>query len=89
MKATELMIGDWVLWKNTPVKVVRMWPFVALDSFGGDVIWIAPCNDKGNVECHNISEIYYIPLTLEILERNGWKCSNSYMIKMTADGQFY
>ena len=53
------------------------------------MIWIAPCNDKGDVECHNISEISYIPLTPEILERNGWKCSNSYMIKIIADGTFY
>ena len=88
MKTTDLKVGDWALWKNKPVKVVRTWPFV-LPFFGGDVIWIAPCNDEGNVECHNISEISYIPLTPQMLERNEWERSNQYMTKRTSDGLFY
>ena len=49
MKATELQIGDWILYSDKPVKVLQL-------SENGKYDWVKP-----------------IPLTPEILEKNGWK----------------
>ena len=49
MKATELQIGDWILYGDKPVKVLQL-------SENGKYGWVKP-----------------IPLTPEILEKNGWK----------------
>ena len=49
MKATELQIGDWILYGDKPVKVLQL-------SENGKYSWVKP-----------------IPLTIEILEKNGWK----------------
>ena len=49
MKATELQIGDWILYGDKPVKVLQL-------SENGKYGWVKP-----------------IPLTTEILEKNGWK----------------
>lgn len=59
MKATELMIGDWVLVKNKPVQVVG----ITTDSI--------ETTDKEGY-CY---EDYFKPITLtaEILEKNGFK----------------
>lgn len=70
MKATDLMIGDWVLWKNRNVQIVRTCALVY--SFGHIDIWLAHCNDDNNIECHDLSKISPIPLTPEILEKNGF-----------------
>lgn len=71
MKATDLMIGDWVLWKNRNVQIVRTCALVY--SFGHTDVWLAHCNDDNNIECHDLSKISPIPLTYEILKKNGWK----------------
>ena len=70
MKATDLMIGDWVLWKTRNVQIVRTCALVY--SFGHRDVWLAHCNDDNNVECHDMSTISPIPLTPEILEKNGF-----------------
>ena len=72
MKPTDLMIGDWVLWKNRYVQVVRISGIVY--SFGHIDILLAYCNDVGDgIATHDISKISPILLTPEILEKNGWK----------------
>ena len=71
MKLTDLMIKDWVLWKNRYVQVVRISGIVY--SFGHIDTLLAHCNDVGDgIETHDISKISPIPLTTEILEKNGW-----------------
>ena len=71
MKATDLMLGDWVLWKNRNVQIVRTCACVY--SFGHRDVWLAHCNDDNLLECHDMSKISPIPLTYEILKKNGWK----------------
>ena len=71
MKPTDLMLEDWVLWKNRYVKIVRTCSVVY--SFGHRDVWLAYCNDDNVVECHDMSKISPIPLTTEILKKNGWK----------------
>ena len=72
MKPTDLMILDWVLWKNKYVQVVSTSAIVY--SFGQIDVRLAYCNDDGDgIERHDISKISPIPLTPEILEKNGWK----------------
>lgn len=71
MKANELMIGDWVLWKNKPVQVVRVSGIKY--EFGHYDVLLAYCNGYGDgIETHDISSISPIHLTVEILEKNGF-----------------
>lgn len=49
MKATDLMIGDWVLYGDKSVRVLQL-------SENSKYDWVKP-----------------IPLTYEILKKNGWK----------------
>lgn len=72
MKPTDLMINDWVLWKNKYVRLVETSAIVY--SLGQIDVRLAYCNDDGDgIERHDISKISPIPLTPEILEKNGWK----------------
>ena len=75
MKPTDLMLEDWVLWKNRYVQIVRTCSVVY--SFGHRDVWLAHCNDDNVIECHDISQISPIPLTPEILEKNGFIKVNS------------
>ena len=80
MKPTDLMIKDWVLWKNRYVQIVQISGIVY--SFGHIDILLAHCNDVGDgIETHDISKISPIPLTAEILEKNGWERNGIFMKK--------
>lgn len=70
MKANELMIDDWVLWKDKPVQIARVSGVVY--SFGHIDVTLAHCGN-GVLETHDIKSISPIPLTPEILEKNGFK----------------
>lgn len=64
------MIGDWVLWKNKQVQVVSV-SGIKYEFNHYDVL-LAYCNDRGDgIECHDISSISPIPLTPDILKKNG------------------
>lgn len=71
MKATDLMIGDWV-------------------SYKGIVNRIAPA-DFGIYEEHSVwrENLEPIPLTAEILERNGWKKWRVYFRLLVGDGDMF
>ena len=80
MKPTDLMIKDWVLWKNRYVQIARISGIVY--SFGHIDILLAYCNDVGDgIETHDISKISPILLTPEILEKNGWERNGIFMEK--------
>ena len=65
MKTNELMIGDWVLLKGVPTKIHD------IDKIDGiNREWIAGCEDGG---CTCYEDIQPIPLTPEILEKNGFE----------------
>lgn len=57
MKANELMIGDWYAFRGHPYKCTA-----------SDIASIAECEEKGVP-----TDISEIPLTPEILEKNGLK----------------
>ena len=77
MKPEELMIGDWFLWKGKPVQVASV--SGVKYSFGHIDITLAHCNDKKLLETHDIKSIQPIPLTPEILEKNGFfRLGNQY-----------
>lgn len=59
MKANELMIGDWYAFRGHPYQCTA-----------SDIASIAECEEKGAP-----TDISEIPLTPEILEKNGWKNS--------------
>lgn len=69
MKATDLMIGDWVLYagederlKNKPVQVTGICMEIMQGSF-----------NKEMYEVLSYGKIKPIPIDLDILEKNGWK----------------
>lgn len=70
MKAEEIMIGDWLKWKDKYVQVAMVsgvkWSFGHID------VTLAHCNDEKLLETHDIKSISPILLTPEILEKNGW-----------------
>ena len=70
MKAEELMIGDWVLWKNKPVQIAEISGIKY--SFGHIDVVLAHCNDDNLLESHDIKSIEPIPITPSILEKNGF-----------------
>lgn len=66
----DIMIGDWVLWKNKPVQIAAVSGIKY--SFGQIDVTLAYCNDEKVLESHDIKTISPIPLTAEVLEKNGW-----------------
>jgi len=71
MKATDLMIGDWVLAEGKLTQVTDI-----DESEGINREWIGGvvCEDAG---CISWEDIEPIPLTAEILEKNGFQIENS------------
>lgn len=74
MRAEELMVGDWVIWKNRQVQIASVSGIVY--SFGQIDVVLAHCNDDNLLEKHDIKSVSPIPLTPEILEKNGWISDN-------------
>jgi hypothetical protein len=75
MKTQELMIGDWVLWNTHPMKVMMI---------GSRMVKLY--NEDNSIED---DEINPIPLTAEILEKNGFqRCENEwYYFKYDENGK--
>lgn len=75
MKANELMVGDWVMplqkrFRGIPGQVVTI-------DGGTDTCWI-DCDDYSSlIRCGDVEEI---PLTPEILEKNGWVETSGYWV---------
>ena len=70
MKENELMVDDWVLWKGKQVQVVSV--SGVKYSFDHIDVTLAHCNNEKVLESHDIKSIQPIPLTPEILEKNGF-----------------
>ena len=85
MEAKELMIGDWVIFGDEPLKVQHIY------NNGYDDIVAEIVEDGTNEygvyeEIKDVPVVYCspIPLTPEILEKNGWKRREVFM-DMKAD----
>ena len=63
MKAEELMIGDWVLYESKPNMISEI---------SEEIVGEATVCFVGNRYMANIDEVEPIPLTTEILEKNGF-----------------
>ena len=71
MKANELMIGDWVLYDNQPHQIRQLGIFGEnRDCEDYPAVCVGKPNGIGLILERN--EIEPIPLTPEILEKNGW-----------------
>ena len=65
MKAKELKIGDWVLAGGSPIKI---------DELVEGIDALTLYDDETNeIENYSYDELSPIPLTEEILEKNGWR----------------
>ena len=67
MKCNELMIGDWVLINNTPHKIQ------AIDSIDAEIQADDELYYIGEDRYYSETKVAGVPLTYEILEKNGWK----------------
>ena len=66
MKCNELMVGDWVLINNTPHKIQ------AIDSIDAEIQADGELYYVGEDRPHSDDKIEGIPITSEILEKNGF-----------------
>ena len=66
MKLTDLAILDWVLINNTPHRIQ------AIDSIDAEILADDELYYVGEDRCHSEDKIEGIPITSEILEKNGW-----------------
>ena len=66
MKLTDLAILDWVLINNTPHRIQ------AIDSIDAEILADDDLYYVGEDRCHSEDKIEGIPITPEILEKNGW-----------------
>ena len=85
MKANELMIGDWVMVNDIehthPLQVAEI--FNKCGVYYATLYWDGmPDNVKPEVLTADVDKVLPIPLTPEILEKNGW-------MKVEADSVFY
>lgn len=82
MEATDLMIGDWVRGKGYLEygKVCE----IAMDE---KMQWNISFACGMNLFC--VYEFEPVPITREILEKNGWECKGDYMIKNIGDNTLY
>ena len=71
MKLTDLAILDWVLINNTPHRIQ------AIDSIDAEILADDELYYVGEDRCHSEDKIEGIPITLEILEKNGFIKVNS------------
>ena len=67
MKATDLIIGDWILINNAPHKIQ------ATDSIDAEIQADDELYYVGEDRHHSEDNIEGILITPEILEKNGWK----------------
>ena len=67
MKATDLIIGDWILINNAPHKIQ------ATDSIDAEIQADDELYYVGEDRYHSEDSIEGILITPEILEKNGWK----------------
>ena len=89
MNIKELSVGDWVMYRN------REWQVCSLYQFTGEVgLW-----RKDSQICENVADLTPIPLTPEILEKNGFTICNgctsrweleyrAYWVKVTAPDDY-
>ena len=71
MKLTDLAILDWVLINNTPHRIQ------AIDSIDAEILADDDLYYVGEDRCHSEDKIEGIPITPEILEKNGFIKVNS------------
>ena len=71
MKGTDLMLGDLILINNTPHKIQ------AIDSIDAEILADDELYYVGEDRCHSEDKIEGIPITPEILEKNGFIKVNS------------
>ena len=71
MKLTDLAILDWVLINNTPHRIQ------AIDSIDDEILADDELYYVGEDRCHSEDKIEGIPITPEILEKNGFIKVNS------------
>ena len=65
MKKSELKLGDWVLVGGSPIKIDELVE-------GIDALTIYD-DETNEIENYSYDDLSPIPLTEEILEKNGWK----------------
>lgn len=68
LKISDLSVGDWVRYRD------REWEVCSISQFTEEVGLFR----KDSQICESIEDIESIPITAEILERNGWSTDGMY-----------
>ena len=79
MKCEELMIGDWVLINNILRKIQ------AIDNIDAEILADDELYYTGEDRYHSEDKIEGVPLTYELLKKNGWKDAE-FWCEYQADG---
>ena len=79
MKCEELMVGDWVLINNTPHKIQ------AIDGIDAEIQADDELYYIGEDRYHSETKVAGVPLTYELLKKNGWKDAE-FWCEYQADG---
>ena len=77
MKAADLMIGDWVLWRGTPLKIMSINDKTSR-SLEPTVTGLITIDGKETIRRFDAKSLKPIPLTTEILEKNEYKIGKPY-----------
>ena len=83
MKTTDLMVGDWVLINDALHKIQ------AIDSIDAEIQADGELYYVGEDRCHSEDKIEGIPLTPEILKKNGWKRVDEIFMEKRVDDNTY
>ena len=79
MKAEDLMIGDWIIRRGVPEEPMRLYDMKAS-------VGIAYLDQDGRGVTEKFENIEPIPLTSEILEKNGFKrLQDTYLFNITTN----
>lgn len=82
MKAAELMIGDWVIRRNVPKEPMRI---VELNTRKN----LAYMDFTGLGIAENIEHIEPVPLTEDIIKKNGFEIKDEYIPYCHDDTRYY
>ena len=77
MKVTDLMIGDWVLWRGTPLKIMSINDKTSR-SIEPTVTGLITIDGKETIRRFNAKSLKPIPITPEILAKNADKIDRIY-----------
>lgn len=86
MDKLEYIPGDLVMVKESALQFAKDKIFKVISSFGGGFLKVVMLNDSSTTYSISNNAIRPIPLTPDIIEKNGWKLSNGFYWSPNEEG---